>query len=161
MHRLSSSSRSRTRQRGNSIIEFCLVLPWLILLFTGVFDFGFYCYAFISVKNAARVAVLHAAANTSTAADQSGACQLVTQEMSSLPNIGSAFSTTCSGSPLTVTVSYCAGSSACGSATSSADSGPAALVTVAYQMPVLFRMPIKGISIVTQSAEMRLRDTLQ
>lgn len=143
------------------MVEFCLMLPWLILLFTGVFDFGFYSYAFISVKNAVRVAAVHAAANSSTAVDQSGACTLVTQEMRGMPNIGSSFSSTCGSSPLAVSVAYCSGSATCGSASSTADSGPAALVTVAYQMPPLFRMPIPGISSITQSSEMRLRDTLQ
>ncbi len=161
MHRKSGSTCFRTRQKGNAIIEFCLVLPWLILLFTGVFDFGFYCYAFISVKNATRVAAIHASANSSTAVDQSGVCLLVTEEMRSLPNIGSSFSSTCGGTPLTVSVAYCSGTSACGSSAATADSGPAALVTVAYQMPSLFRMPIRGLTGINQTAEMRLRDTAQ
>lgn len=152
---------NRTATKGQSLIEFSMMLPWLILLFTGVFDFGFYAYAFISVKNAARVAVLHGAANTSTATDQAGACSLVTGEMQSLPNIGSSYSGSCGGTPLSVTVAYCSGTSACGGASSTADNGPAALVTVSYQMPPLFRVPIPGVTAITQTAEMRMRDTLQ
>jgi Flp pilus assembly protein TadG len=156
-----SSSARKTRTRGTAVIEFSLMFPWLVLLFTGVFDFGLYAYSFISVRNAARVAVLHSSANSSTAADQAGACKLVTEELRSLPNIGTSFSSACTGSPLTVSVAYCSGSAACGSSSSTADSGPAAYVTVAYQMPPLFRMPIHGISVLTQSAQMRLRDALQ
>jgi Flp pilus assembly protein TadG len=152
---------SARRQRGSSIIEFCLMCPWLILLFTGVFDFGFYAYSFISVRNATRVAVLHAAANATTAVDQAGACRLVTEELRSLPNLGSSFSSSCGAAPLSVTSAYCSGATACGSSSATADSGPAALVTVTYQLPPLFRMPLRGISSITQSAEVRLRDTLQ
>ncbi|HLK62162.1 MAG TPA: TadE/TadG family type IV pilus assembly protein [Bryobacteraceae bacterium] len=151
---------SRAHRRGNAIIEFCLIFPCVIFLFTGVFDLGFYAYAFISVKNAARVAALHGSANNAAAIDQAGACKLVMEEMRSLPNIGPSFSGSCSGLPLSVAANYCNGTTACGSSGSTADSGPAALVTVTYQMPPLFRVPIQGVTAITQTAEMRLRDTL-
>ena len=38
------------RERGNSIIEFSLMTPWLILLFIGAMDWGFYAYALICTE---------------------------------------------------------------------------------------------------------------
>lgn len=42
------------RQRGQSLVEFALIVPVLLLLFMSVFDFGRAIYAFNSVSNAAR-----------------------------------------------------------------------------------------------------------
>ncbi len=42
------------RRSGNSIIELTFMMPWLVFLFVGVFDFGFYAYALIAVQNAAQ-----------------------------------------------------------------------------------------------------------
>lgn len=145
--------------RGNAIVEFSLLLPWFLLLFTGVFDFGFYAYALIGVENAARVAVLHSAANSITATDQTGACTLAVQELTGLPNIGASYTGTCSADPITVTSCYCDSSQPCTGTSGSIDGDPAAYVTVSYRMPPLFRIPIPGVSYITRTAEMRLRDT--
>jgi Flp pilus assembly protein TadG len=149
--------RVRT-SRGNSVLEFSLMWPWLLFLFTGVFDFGFYAYALIAVENAARVAVLHSAVNTATAADQSGACALAAGELTGLPNVGASYNGTCNADPLTVTSSYCDASTPCSGTSGSVDGGPAAYVSVTYQMPPLFRIPIPGVAYITRTAEMRLRD---
>jgi Flp pilus assembly protein TadG len=148
-------------ENGNSIIEFCLVLPWFVLLFTGVLDFGFYTVGLIGVQNATRVAALHASANSTTAADQSGACALAIEELRALPNIGSSFSSSCSAAPITLSTAYCDGSTACSGSATSVDGGPAAYVTVAYQLPSLFRVPLGGTTVITRSAEVRLRDLQQ
>src|SRR5579871_1284857 len=141
---------------GNSIIEFSLLLPWFIFLFTGVFDFGFYAYALIAVENAARVAVLHSAATSATAGDQAGACTLAVQELTGLPNVGASYSGGCGSSPITVTSNYCDSSTPCAGTSGSVDGEPAAYVTVTYQMPPLFRIPIPGVATITRTAEMRL-----
>jgi TadE-like protein len=159
--RRSSSFLCREAERGNAVIEFTLLLPWLMLLFTAVFDFGFYAYALISVENAARVAALHGAANAGAAGDQAGACALAVEEIRGLPNIGAGFSSDCTSDPLTVTALYCDGSTPCSTGTDSADGGPAAIVTVTYQMPPLFRVPLYGLTRISRSAEMRLRDVSQ
>jgi Flp pilus assembly protein TadG len=147
-------------ERGNSVVEFALMLPWLLLMFTGLFDFGFYAYALIAVENASRVAVLHCNANVSAASDQGGACSLATQELIGLPNITAASTGACTGDPVTVTTGYCDGQTACGAAGTSADGAPAAYVTVKYRVPPMFRLPIPGVTYITRAAEMRLRDTL-
>jgi Flp pilus assembly protein TadG len=42
------------RPRGQSLVEFALVLPLLLLLLMGVFDFGRAIYAYNAVSNAAK-----------------------------------------------------------------------------------------------------------
>ena len=53
---VSWAGRERT-SRGQALVEFALVLPLLILLLVGIFDFGRAIYAFNTVNNAAREAV--------------------------------------------------------------------------------------------------------
>ena len=152
--------RDKSREGGNSLIEFAMIAPWFFVLFTGVADAGFATYGLIAVQNAARVAALHGAANATTAADQAGACALVIQELTGLPKIGSGFSSNCSSDPVTVTVNYCDGTTPCTGSTTSVDSGPAAFVAVTYQLPHLFQVPFTGLTSITRTAEMRLRDPL-
>jgi Flp pilus assembly protein TadG len=45
------------RERGQSLVEFALVLPILVLLMFGIFDLGRAVYAFNTISNAARSAV--------------------------------------------------------------------------------------------------------
>jgi Flp pilus assembly protein TadG len=47
---------SRRRQDGQSLVEVALVLPILVLILLGVFDFGRAVFAFNTVENAAREA---------------------------------------------------------------------------------------------------------
>jgi Flp pilus assembly protein TadG len=44
----------RSRRRGQALVEFCLILPVFILIFTGILDFGFLLYSRMTVINAAR-----------------------------------------------------------------------------------------------------------
>ena len=83
----------RRGRRGNAIVEATLMTPWILLLFLGVYDFGFFIYASICVQNAARVAAMGNALEGGV--DQTAACNLVLNEMSSLPNI-TLGTTTCS-----------------------------------------------------------------
>src|SRR5712691_6473405 len=61
-------------KRGSSMVEFCLMAPWILFLFMGTFDFGFYAYAIICTENAARVAAGVTSANSSSAGDSVTAC---------------------------------------------------------------------------------------
>jgi len=47
-------NRQREAGRGQSLVEFALVLPIMLVIFLGIFDFGRAGYAFNSVSNAAR-----------------------------------------------------------------------------------------------------------
>jgi len=151
----------RKGNAGNALIEFSLFLPWLVFLFTAVFDFGFYAYAFISVENAARAGVLQASVNSATASNQAGACRIALDALRGLPNIGSSFTSGCSSNPVTVTCAYCDGTTVCPGGSQSADGGPASVVTVTYQMPPLFHFPLRPGDSITRTAQMRLGDTSQ
>ncbi|MEX0710419.1 MAG: TadE/TadG family type IV pilus assembly protein [Chloroflexota bacterium] len=45
---------TRSRQRGQSLVEVALVVPIVILMFMGIFDFGRAIFAYNSVAEAAR-----------------------------------------------------------------------------------------------------------
>lgn len=48
------SAYGRRRTRGQSLVEFAVVLPIFLLILCGIFDFGFALYSRMSVINAAR-----------------------------------------------------------------------------------------------------------
>lgn len=52
--RTTSRSRRRPRSRGQSLVEFALVLPIFLLILCAIMDFGFLLYSRITVINAAR-----------------------------------------------------------------------------------------------------------
>jgi Flp pilus assembly protein TadG len=147
MQKMTPWSRKSAR-RGGSTIELALLSPWILFLFVGALDFGFYNYALISVQNAARVAVLHTSTNSGVAGDTSGACTYVLGELQNLPNVGSSMST-CS-SPVSVTAA----------AVSGPDGASASKVTVTYT--TMLMIPIPGLlnnQFTFQASEtMRLRN---
>src|SRR3954462_14423246 len=99
------------RERGNSIIEFSLMTPWLILLFIGAMDWGFYAYALIATEAAARVACLYTSSSAATAGDASGACKYAVGQLNGMPNVGTAGVTTCTAAPVTLTATSVTGAS--------------------------------------------------
>lgn len=131
-------------ERGNAIIEVSLMLPWILFLFVGVLDFGFYSYAAICTQNAARVAALANAYSTSAASDTSGACAIVLQEMNALPNaqtLTSCSSGTCPSAPGFVNAAHPIAVTAC--PVTGPDGASAALITVTYlSLPMI---PIPGV----------------
>lgn len=58
-HRNRPSLRRRAGQarRGQSLVEFALILPIFVLLLVGIFDFGRAVYAYNTISNASREAV--------------------------------------------------------------------------------------------------------
>ena len=152
----------RSRRRGHSVMEFALFLPFLIFLFVGAFDWGFYAWALISTQNAARVAALYTSTSTANASDSAGACIYAIAELSDAPNIASMGPTqlggqsgpvsgiiTCNAAPLVVTAVSVAGP----------DSAQASQVTVTYQTPVLIPIPLllSGQMSITRVVEMRVK----
>jgi hypothetical protein len=141
------------RRSGNSIIELTFMMPWLLFLFVGVFDFGFYAYALIATQNAARaVAVHNSISKTAANGDPDGSgCQLAVAELQSTPNAGSL---TCPkpgllvGPPLWVTSTLIPGP----------DGNDAAKVVVAYQSAVLIPIPglLPGQLTITRTALMQV-----
>jgi Flp pilus assembly protein TadG len=57
---------------GQSLLEFALALPLLLLLFMGASEFGRLCYIIIEVNNAAHAGATYGSQNRATAADTDG-----------------------------------------------------------------------------------------
>jgi len=51
-------------ERGTAAVEVALLLPWIVVSFMAVLDFGFSAYALIATQNAARVAATWGSAST-------------------------------------------------------------------------------------------------
>src|SRR5215471_18885274 len=88
----------RRRERGNSIIEFSFMAPWLIFMFVGAMDWGFYAYALIATEAAARVGALYASASTSTATDSTTVCTYALGQLRRMGNVGTSMSACAAGS---------------------------------------------------------------
>ena len=109
------------------MMELALLSPWIIFLFIGVLDFGFYAYSLITLQTATRAAVVWNA-NHNTPADSGTACTIVTNEMQSLPNMSGV--TTCGGI-VSVSASQVTGP----------DTENAAQVSVTYTTPQMIPIP--------------------
>jgi len=135
------------RRKGNALIELTLLSPWVLFLFVGIVDMGFFCYSLIAVENAARVAAEFTSKSALVAASQSAACTKVLAELSSLPNVSSL--TTCDATPLTVTAAAVTG----------IDGGAATSVSVTYQGVNLIPIPglLMGRLNVTRNVQMRVQ----
>jgi Flp pilus assembly protein TadG len=77
----------RRRRAGASVIEFALLAPWIIFLFVGAYDWGFYAHALISTENAARIAALYGANLSGGNVSSATACNIVLQELSISSNV--------------------------------------------------------------------------
>lgn len=135
------------RENGSALIELSLLAPWILFLFVGIVDVGFYCYAMISVENAARVAAEYTSQSSTLAGNQSAACTMVRQELVNLPNLVNLSS--CGATPLTVSANSVTGT----------DGSPATSVSVTYQGVSLFPIPglLMGRLNITRNVQMRVR----
>jgi hypothetical protein len=147
---------------GHAVLELALLVPWVLFLFVGAFDWGFYAWALISTESAARVAAMYTSTSSGTASDSIGACDYAAAELAYAPNIASSTwvnsaslpssSTglaTCSGTALTVVAAAVTGP----------DGSSASQVTVTYQTPLLIQIPglLPGQISITRSVQMRVR----
>lgn len=112
------------------MLEAAFLLPWVIFLFVGAFDLGFYNYALISTQNAARVAAWYTSQTSTTATDSTTACTYALAELSAMPNVGTSVSS-CAASPVVVTATKVTG----------ADGAEASQVSVSYTSPQLIPLP--------------------
>lgn len=69
-----ASIRTRDRGSGQTLVEFALVFPVIVLLLFGVFDLGRAVYAYNTVANAARVGARVAAVNQLAPPTSNTAC---------------------------------------------------------------------------------------
>jgi hypothetical protein len=137
--------KQRTRgrcSRGQAIIEMTLMMPWIIFLFVGVLDFGFYSYALIATQNGARVGAM-AGSFGGGAPNAVSTCNAVVAEMNSLPGTQSYVpgTYTCLYDTAPTTTNRIAISTPTTEAET--DGSTAAVVTVSYLPPVM--IPIPGV----------------
>jgi Flp pilus assembly protein TadG len=103
----------RRGQSGQSLAEFALMLPILMMICLGVLDLGRCFFTYISLTNAAREAARYAALNGSASCTQvykefgGTACNTGTQTVSGCVNgtLSASGSGSGTGNPYTVTVS--------------------------------------------------------
>jgi Flp pilus assembly protein TadG len=153
--RVQSKTMPARRRSGNSIIELTFMMPWLLFLFVGVFDTGFYCYALIATQNAARAAAVHNSISKTAATDPDfSGCGIVLAELQSTPNarsLGNCSSGTVTTTSQSTTVTltqvlqvesdYCPSqnpNSSCPTVPAGTD---AAQVVVTYQTALLIPIP--------------------
>jgi len=154
MHSRTSVAGLGRDRRGSAMIEFCFMLPWYVFLFVGTFDFGFYAYSLIATTTAAREVAAYCSATSttcSTGTEQTSVCtNLVITQLNYMPNVGSTV-TTCSASPLTLTITYTA-------AASCPDGNACVTAQVSYVTPQLFPIPnaLSGNLSITKTIVMRL-----
>ena len=139
--------KNRSR-RGSAMLELAMLSPWIFFLFIGALDCGYYCYALITLENAARVAALYTSTASTTADDASTACTYVLQEMRALPNVGSSV-TSCAANPVTVTAQL----------ENATDGTSASKVSVSYQSLPLIPLPglLQGRYTWTRAVKLRVR----
>lgn len=143
------ASRSRANQRGQSVIEVALLLPWLAFCFAGAFDLGVYSYALISTESAARVVGMYASSSATVASNPTLACTYALAELRDSPGVGSTSSCSLTG-VVNVTTSYLA---------TGADGLPAAQVSIAYKPSAVISLPglINGGMTITRTVEFPIR----
>jgi len=66
------TKRTLRSERGESLLEFALLLPFLLLMLLGVIEVGRYAYIDILVGNAARAGAAYGTQTSITAADTAG-----------------------------------------------------------------------------------------
>jgi len=138
---------NKNRVKGHAILEAALLLPWLIFLFVGAFDLGFYSYSLICAENAVRVAVEYTATSGFTADDSSTACSLALKEFASVPSLNGV--KTCGSLPLVVNATT----------VTEVDGSQASQVSVRCQSGQLIPIPglLSGQMTITRVAQMRIR----
>jgi TadE-like protein len=139
------SQKLKSGRSGHAVLEVAFLAPWILFLFAGAFDMGFYAYAIICTENAARVGALHTRYSLASAGDTAGACQYALAEMAALPNMRNVSS--CNSLPLIVTATSLVG----------IDGAQATSVSVTYQTVQLIPLPwLTGRLTLTRIAQMRI-----
>ena len=145
---LSRLVRRKHRERGSALIELTLLAPWLLFLFVGVVDMGFFTYSLIAVENAARIGAEYTSGRPRLATDQAHACIKVRHELAMLPNVAGLAD--CSNSTLRVTAV---------SVPTGPDLKPATSVSVTYGGVGLIPIPgiLMGKLSFTRNVQMRVK----
>jgi Flp pilus assembly protein TadG len=151
---LNTKNIRKRRDRGNSVVEFAFFLPWLVFVFVGAMDWGFFAYSLISTEAAARIGALYTSTSSTTVTDSATACTYALGQLSKMSNVGT-ISTCASGT--SVTSSAPVGISA--TSVTGPDGNAAAQLSVTYLTPAF--IPIPGLLpskvTITRTFQMRVR----
>jgi len=79
--RCARAPRYDRASRGQSLAEFALVLPFLLILVLAAIDYGRAYFDYVSVTNAARTGASYASAGPESAADTTGIRNAALQEL--------------------------------------------------------------------------------
>ena len=138
------TSRSRRRRsRGQSLVEFALVVPILFLILCGIMDFGFLLYSRMTVINAAREGARVATSMT----EDAGAIPAAVSSQVSAAAGGLAVSTSACRVPK--------GSTSCGGF-GGAEAGDSVRVTVSYDHHVFFPLLFGAVIPMSSTVQMVL-----
>jgi Flp pilus assembly protein TadG len=135
---------------GQALIEFILVLPMLFLLILNLVNFAGFFYAWITVANAARAGADYAILSISsvgggiTPATAAGTVNVVTNDMSSLPNNTSLVINICQNNNGTFTSLY--GTGICSSSTVASDPEPTSYVLTSVDVSYTYKPFIAAFS---------------
>lgn len=133
------------------MVELALLSPWIIFLFIGVLDWGFYAHAIITLENATRAAAVYASTGASAYTETSNLCTILLNEMGSLGNMQNV--TTCGGtSPVSFTSTQITGAS-------SPDGNTAIQMSVTYTTPQMIPIPGLLASKFTLTRTLKMRST--
>jgi Flp pilus assembly protein TadG len=92
------SRTKRGRSRGQSMVEFVLVLPIMLILLAAAIDLGRLFYAYVAVENAAKEGAFYGARSPLCSSSANASCadpnNVVWHVENEAPNIGDQFSTT-------------------------------------------------------------------
>ncbi len=130
------------RQRGQSLVEFALILPIFLLIAFGVFDFGLAFDASIGISNAAREGARQGATQPNTTA----ITNRVRAVAGRLDNSNLAVTVTCK----------TAAGTACPGGVSGATTGGSIVVRVTYSYPMLTPIAFGTAIPLSSTAEMRV-----
>jgi hypothetical protein len=151
---MASASR-RERSGGNAVVEVALMLPWILFLFVGIFDFGFYSYAAIATQNAARAVAMASATGNSNDTP----CAVALGELHGLLGLPA----TCAALPLIVLPPETLSATPDASGRTCADcalnaTASSILATVTYRLPNFAPIPgiMNGQLTLTRTAEVRV-----
>jgi hypothetical protein len=136
--------RTVRKTRGAATMELALLSPWVIFLFIGALNWGFYAVSLITLENATRVAAVYYADGNS---DNDKICEVLRYEMASLSNMQGV--TTCGGSsPVSFTPTV---------RDPGPDGMPAVVMSVAYTTPQVIPIPglLAGKFTITRTVTMR------
>ena len=148
--------KRRKWQRGGSMVEMALMLPWYLFFFVGTYDWGYYAHALISTESAAHVAAIYASQSAAQASNQTAVCLLASEELRISANVSNTGSPSCAASPVVVTATQLGPGQ---TNTNSADLKNAAQITVQYTTVGLIPIPglLKSSATLYRIVQMRLR----